>query len=108
MVATNKRIKIEMPRDFADTLMHTLDDTIALGHAPTDDDRLLVAALAEVSTVLGKRLGADKHKFSVNLTPVQAMALRVYYTFYVSDANSFLGHGLSRIARTVHKKLVDN
>ena len=94
-----------MKRDVGDMLMHSIDTTLQMGEAKEDNDKLLFAALAEVSLALYKRLGSNVLDFSVQLTPTQALALRMFYTDFICDPTTYLGNQLHRISNIVHKEM---
>lgn len=95
-----KPYKCQMKRQFAEALMQVIDKLIA--DAPDeDDDRMHLALLGEIKERLYAKLGKPKMEFSITLTPGQAIAIRILYTDYVQNPNSYLGNKLHTIALEV-------
>lgn len=95
-----KPYKCQMKRQFAEALMQVIDRLIA--DAPDeDDDRMHLALLGEIKERLYTKLGKPKMDFGITFTPAQAIALRILYTDYIQNPNSYIGNKLHTIALEV-------
>lgn len=100
-----KPYKVSMKRTFAEALMQVIDKLIA--NAPDeDDDRMHLALLGEIKDRLYTKLGKPKMDFGITFTPAQALALRILYTDYVQNPNSYLGNKLHTIAFEVAQQYI--
>ncbi len=68
-----------------------------------EDDKLVLAALAEVRQKLRKHEENFKPKITIELTAVQAIALQVMSTSF-SSTTDYLANGLRQIANEVHQQ----
>lgn len=97
-----KALKVEFKHAFAVSLVALIDDLLGK-HWDDDDDKLIMAGLAELRARLSKKTEAMQQKYTVKLTPVQSYSLRLLYTQFINDPTSYVGNKLSRIADSVHK-----
>ncbi len=103
-----KAHKIKFKRPFAegytDLVQKLLCEDDPVKRMDTDDDKLLLAALVEVKDKLAAKLLHQQELYSLKLTPVQSIALRLFYNDYVKDSTSYMGNALMKIANESHQK----
>ncbi len=93
-----KKFKIKIPNDLLCALYEELC-TVLNDKWDDDDDRLLMAVMAEVKSKLYAKIDYYKPQHSVSFTPAQALAIRNYYlSFHPNDVSSYIGNGLHRIS----------
>lgn len=68
-----------------------------------DDDRLHYAALAEIKTILYKKLAVVQKEYQITFSHVQAIALQLLSAWYVKDKTTFAGNRLHQIANEIEK-----
>ena len=100
-----KQFKLKIHRDVADTIRRVIDDTIEKGNIQDDNDRLLFAALAEISQLLYMKLGKGIMDLKITLSPTQAIALRLFYFDYINDYTSYAGSKLFSISNKIAKEM---
>jgi hypothetical protein len=99
-----KTYKTHLALDFANGLNELLERIIKEEPAETDEDKLWVAALAEIHLLLQKRLVVTKPQYQISLTAVQAMALRIMVTTYCSGhQHAWLSAKLLTVANSIHR-----
>ena len=101
-----KKFKASIKRAVAEGLKEIIDNLIKSKPA-TDDDRLLIACLAEIAAMLEGKLGGYKpvkEFYPLTLTPAQALALRILSTDYQTDKTTYLGNHLHIIANQIHQQ----
>lgn len=96
-------LKIKFKADFA-TGFCQLVDSLVKQTGDDDDEKLIMAALAEVKMNMQKKLLVPQEKYSVKLSAVQAIAMRILYNDYVQDPTSFMGCHLLSISNSVNQK----
>lgn len=99
----NKAIKITFKHDFGEGLLKVIDAHMYLKHE-TDDDRLIMAGLAEIRHKLYVRLERIQREYSMSLTPVQALSLRLFYTDFINEPTTYIGNKLLGISNQVAQK----
>gem|GEM_PF-1974834 len=100
-----KQFKFKINRDVADTIRKVIDETLEKGNVQDDNDRLLFAALAEVSHLLYMKLGKGIMELKLTLTPTQAIALRLFYFDYINDFTSYAGNKLFSLSNKIAKEM---
>jgi hypothetical protein len=75
----------------------------ALDISVTDADKLWVATLVELKIKLDTKMCTPTAKYTVNLTPAQAFALRIVQVNHVQDVTSYLGNKLHQVSMEVNK-----
>lgn len=67
------------------------------------DDCLVLAGMAEIRSRLYKKLDSVQGEYSLKLTPVQAIALHLFYTTFINEPTSYVGNKLHLISNEVAK-----
>lgn len=99
-----KTYKTHLALDFANGLNELLAAIIKGEPAETDEDKLWLAALAEIHLLLQKRLLITKPQYQISLTAVQAMALRIMVTTYCSaHQHVWLSAKLLQVSNSIHR-----
>lgn len=96
-------VKVEFKYEFAEGLVKMID-TMVKAKVESDDEKLIIAGLYEVRTRLYKRMANNKLQYTMTLTPVQSLAMRLLFTEYITDHTSYMGIKLARIANEVQLK----
>lgn len=68
------------------------------------DDKLIMAALAEVRLTMQKRLLETRAEYAFSFSPVQAIALSIWFTDYIGDHTTQVGNKLHTISSQVQKQ----
>ena len=89
----------------ADSIRSAINVTLEKGEVQDDNDRLLFAALAEISQLLYMKLGKGIMELKITLSPTQAIALRLFYFDYVNDYTSYEGNKLFHISNKIAKEM---
>ena len=93
-----KRFKIKIPNELLCGLYEELTNVLN-DQWDDDDDRLLMAVMAEVRSRLYEKIDNYKKQHTITFSPAQALAIRNYYlTFHTNDVSTYMGNGLHRIA----------
>jgi len=100
-----KQFKFKIGRDVADTIRKAIDLTLEKGDVQDDNDRLLFAALAEISHLLYMKLGKGIMELKITLSPTQAIAIRLFYFDYVNNVTSYEGNQLFRLSNKIAKEM---
>jgi hypothetical protein len=101
-----KKFKASITRAVAFGVKDLIDDLIN-SKPTTDDDRLLIACLAEIAAMLENKIGGYKpikEAYPLTLTPAQAIAIRILSTDYQPDKTSYIGNHLHILANQIHKQ----
>lgn len=101
-----KKYKTTLPKAAAEGLLQIIE-RILLKEPETDDDKLLVATLAEVGKTLHDKLSSYetiKKTYTISFKPAQAIALRILSTDYETDITSYMGNHLRCMANQIHKQ----
>jgi hypothetical protein len=99
-----KDLKIKFKLPFAEGFESMINKMLAEKIAQDDDDKLLLAALVEVKERLMKKTLLVQDDYSMRLTAVQAIAMRILYTDYVNEFTSYMGNKLMMISNDVKQK----
>ena len=97
------KYKAKLRRDTMEGI-NTVIQALLVKKLESDDDKLLLCALQEVSIVFQKRLIDVQIDCTISFTPTQAFALRILSTDYITDKTSAIGNRLHQIALDVHKQ----
>lgn len=81
----------------------SLVDTMLLKHYEDDDDKLMMAGLAEIKHRLCVKQLKPQSSYSLKLTPVQALSIRLLYTLYINEVHTAMGNYLHTISNNVKK-----
>ena len=100
-----KQFKFKINRDVADSIRLAINNTLEHGKIEDDNDRLLFAALAEISQLLYMKLGKGIMELKLTLTPTQAIAMRLFYFDFVNDVTSYEGNKLFFLANKIAKEM---
>ena len=93
----------KMKHEFAEALVHMID-TLFEDFAPNnDDDRLMLAALAEVRLKMMQRMLVPKTVYQFQLSPAQAFGVRLAYTYFPPHPATQFGNGLRQLADEIHR-----
>ena len=100
------KFKTKLSYELTTGLMRLLQHVLTESHPDNTDEMLHMAALAEVLAVLNKKLLEYKKKYSLSLTPVQALAMRKLYTDYMSDVEptNYLANSLLKLSNQIHQQ----
>lgn len=96
-------LKIKITHAFAEGLISLIDEYLALEYIE-DDDKLIMAGLQEVRSRLYVRIDKMQMKYTLKLTPVQAISLRLFYTDFINEPTSYVGSKLLLISEEAGKK----
>jgi hypothetical protein len=104
MLTKQKKYKTKLKHDMAEGL-HKLINDLLQQPVEADDDKLVMGNLAEVFQDLGRKLAIVQAEYKITLSPPQAIAMRILYNDYVTNAEkSSMGNKLRQIADDVHKQ----
>ncbi len=101
-----KKFKATLKRAVAEGIKEIIE-TLIESNPTTDDDRLLIACLAEIAAMLDVKLSPykpTKEEYPLTLTASQAIALRILSTDYQTDKTTYLGNHLHILANNIHKQ----
>ena len=99
----HKGVKIKLKHDFAIGLMQLIDIIVAKEYA-TADDMLIMAGLVEIRHRLIVKVEKFNKEYSLTLTPVQSISMRLLYTDFINEPSSYMGNKLLMISNEVAKK----
>lgn len=97
-----KKIKTQMDFKTIQALASLLEVIIG-GTISTDDDKLLVAVLAEIKLMLELKILKMQDRYKLTFTPAQAIALRIMANDYNIERTSFLGNKLHQLSTIIHQ-----
>ena len=99
----NKKFTTKQRREFFEGLVQMISDL--LGTTPlSDDDKMLIAVLAEMQLPLQKKLLVYQQAYTHSFTPAQAFALRILYVNYYNDPKTYMGNLLLGISNKIHQQ----
>lgn len=99
----NKKFATKQRREFYEGLVQMIE--ALLDSTPiSDDDKLHIAVLAELSIPLKKMLLTYQEKYTHSFTPAQAFALRILYEGYYNDPKTYMGNLLLGISNKIHQQ----
>jgi hypothetical protein len=97
---TAKKVKHE----FAETLVTIIDKAFQTIEPANDDDRLFLAALAEVRLRILQRMLTPRSEYQFQFSPVQAVAIRILHTDVITTPpTDYCGNQLRQLADGIHK-----
>lgn len=99
----HKGVQIKFKHDFGEGLIQLIDEYLKFGY-PEDDDRLVMASLAEIRHRLYIAIEKVQKDYTMTLTPAQSIAIRIFYTDFINDPQSYTGNKLFQISNDVAKK----
>lgn len=100
------KFKTELGRPVAEGLKEIIEKLMQ-SNPTVDDDKLLIACLAEIAALLDVKLSpykAKKSKYAVTFSPAQALALRILSTDYQTDKTTYMGNKLHMLANKIHQQ----
>lgn len=97
-----KKLKITMPHSFVEGLIQMVDQYLAVGYVD-DIDKMIMAGLAEIRHRLYMKVERHQAEYTITLTPVQALAVRLFYTEFINNPTDYMGSKLMLIANQVDK-----
>jgi hypothetical protein len=68
-----------------------------------DDDKLLLATLAEIRSDMHRRLDKVQQEYRFTLSPAKAIALRIMATNFCLDIKTYTGNKLHQLSNQIHK-----
>ncbi len=95
--------QIKFKHPFAEGLIKLIDRLFLEKYAE-DDDKLVMAGLAELKHRLYLAVERFQKEYTMTLTPVQAIAVRILYKDFVNDPATYMGSKLLLISEEVGKK----
>lgn len=99
-----KKYSTKLKYDFAEALVEVIAEALVQITPADDDDRLFLAALAEVKTRLQTKLVTWRPAYTVSFSPVQALSLRLLYTDeFRGQSPTYTGNRLRQIADEIHQ-----
>jgi hypothetical protein len=99
-----KKYKTRLKYDFAEALVAIINDAIGQVYAGADDDKLFIAAIAEVKIRLYKKMETVAGSYTISFSPVQAIALHMLYTEFIGDLrNQYTANRMRQIANEIHR-----
>lgn len=100
-----KKYKLKLNPEMMQRLANLLDFIThnALDTAATDADKLWVATLVELKVKLNTKMANPTTKYTVNISPAQAFALRIVQVNYIQDVTTYLGNKLHQVSMEVNQ-----
>lgn len=98
-----KGYKLTLKHDMAEAIVQIIESFLMLNYAD-ENDKLVMASLYEVYIRLKKKMINYQLQYTFKLTPVQAIAMRILYTDFITGVHTHLGNRLRQIADEVHKQ----
>lgn len=98
----NKGLKITLPHAFAEGLIQMIDQYLGQRYVE-DADKMIMAGLAEIRHRLYVKVERHQAEYSITLTPVQALAVRLFYTEFINNPTDYMGSKLMLISNQVDK-----
>lgn len=95
------QLKIHVKHAFAEGFVQMVDSIMKQHPVESDDDRLVIAGLTELRNRFHLRIEKMQRDYTLTLTPVQALALRIFYTDYVQTPTTYMGSVLFNISNDV-------
>jgi hypothetical protein len=98
-----KQVKISFNHSFAEGLIQLIDEVLANKYE-ADDDKLVMAGLSEIRHRLYLKVEGVQKEYTMTLTAVQALSLRILYTDFINEPATYMGSKLMLISEDVAKK----
>ena len=99
-----KDYRTKLKYDFAEALQQVISEALTRIYVADDDDRLYLAALAEVQIRLQKKMVVYRPAYVTTFTPVQALSLRMLYQDFGEElANQYTANRMRQIADEIHQ-----
>lgn len=95
--------QVKLPHDFAEGLIKLIDEYLKMNYVE-DEDKLIMAGLLEIRHRLYMRVERLQKEYTLTLTPVQAISLRLFYTDFINEPSSYMGSKLLLISQEVAQK----
>lgn len=67
------------------------------------DDQLIIAALNEVWLIMQRKMLQPQAEYQFTFSPVQAIAISLWYTDFIGDATTQLGNKLHQMSNDIKK-----
>jgi hypothetical protein len=99
----SKGLQIKFKHEFGEGFIQLVDDCLKKEYEH-DDDKLIMAALAEIRHRIYIRIEKPQKKYTMTLTPVQALGVRLFYTDFINEPTTYMGGKLHMIALDVKRK----
>lgn len=95
----------KMKHEFAEALVHMIDRSFQLVEPEADDDRMLLAGLAEVRLRILQRMLTPRDCYQFQFSPVQAVAIRLLYTDIMAamSPTDYVGNQLRQLSDEIHR-----
>lgn len=97
------KLKVKLKCAMCNALVALIDEYLEYSYA-TMDDKLVIAGMAEIKITLMKKLIEYKKEYSMRLTPVQAIALTLFYDGFISEYKTDVGNKLHLITNEIKQK----
>lgn len=99
------KFKTKLKKEFVESLFSIIEKILQqYAHDCTDDDNMLRALFVEIWDKLYRKQGDVKKEYAISFTPAQAFALRILYTDFINENNSYTGNKLHLISNEIHKQ----
>lgn len=98
-----KALSIKIEAKYAEGFVVMVDHMLNSLKFEEDEDKMMIAGLLEVKHRLNVKLLKPKKQYTLTLTPVQALSIRLLYTGYVNEVTTSLGNYLHTISLHVKK-----
>lgn len=96
-------MKITIRHNMAEALVQLIDSFLQL-HYEDDTDRLIMCGLHELKLRLQKKMLNYQQQYSLKLTAVQALSVRLLYTDFLTNTHgNYVGNYLRQVAEEVHQ-----
>lgn len=102
--------KFKLKREAAEGLKEIIEKLLPKKHE-SDDDKLVMATLAEIASSLTDKLQpykSFKPEFTIKISPAQAIALRILSVDYVAETTTYMGNQLHRLSNEIHQHYSTN
>lgn len=100
---THKGVQIKFKHDFGEGLIQLIDEYLKMNYVE-DDDKLVMASLAEIRHRLYIAIEKIQKEYTMTLTPAQSISIRIFYIDFINDPRSYTGNKLFQISNEVAKK----
>lgn len=97
-----KKYKLKFKPDMGEALIQVINRLLEKQHE-SDDDKLVMAGLAEIKVRLYKKLAVHQQEYTISLTPVQALSFRIMQTDFVTNHKTQIGNYLLLASNAIAK-----